>query len=547
MEKESGIAAQRRRRAEKLNSSDPEAFVVRAAGAGKKDTSVPPARPLGATGAACLVIPPLAARRPAFAVVMSMLQPTARSARLTRMPRFCPAALRPFPRSPPPFLVPLVRRTNLETTPLAPQSYDHPAPSSPEAPSTRVPEAFLPTAGTQDAPGVDDDFLSSGSDRLVIAGQANVTPAQGHPVPKPTLPTSSPTCESSTNPSSSAAPHALSVPKKRRGLLPDDSDISDHLQSPELHMEDSDSSDPLGFHSCQQRAVFRKGSISVYPPTRPSASHPFFKSLLQYVPSDGFFFPCGDFNCVLDSNRNVRGPGRGRGIWNARELARLLGLHNLRDAWLELHGALYAPTWSRGPSSSRLDRVYLSPGLVPRVLRCAVLSFPVAAGYVSDRLPVSVVLDLSSFLHPRLSSLRQSIRMSLSAAPLSPSRWEVIKSDCRFYPTTAGKLLRRRVTEVLNETIRRTRIVQRGGTRTYLMSEYLALLRDRYQRLVHSSSRPTVAQQLRGQPVDDTEVLQCLRASRTGRDCVTVSAYADDVGLFIRDSESLEAAMRISF
>uniref|UniRef100_A0A147BK69 Putative endonuclease domain protein n=1 Tax=Ixodes ricinus TaxID=34613 RepID=A0A147BK69_IXORI len=35
-------------------------------------------------------------------------------------------------------------------------------------------------------------------------------------------------------------------------------------------------------------AKFR--AISVYAPTRPSASHPFFKSLLQCVPPDGFFF-----------------------------------------------------------------------------------------------------------------------------------------------------------------------------------------------------------------------------------------------------------------
>ncbi|KAG0414565.1 hypothetical protein HPB47_008261 [Ixodes persulcatus] len=78
------------------------------------------------------------------------------------------------------------------------------------------------------------------------------------------------------------------------------------------------------------------------------------------------------------------------------------------------------------------------------------------------------------------SMMRQSIRTSLSVTPMSPARWEIVKSDCRFYGTSAGKmlrLLRHRVTEALNETTSRIFIVQRGGTRTRMMSEYLVLTR----------------------------------------------------------------------
>lgn len=50
------------------------------------------------------------------------------------------------------------------------------------------------------------------------------------------------------------------------------------------------------------------------------------------------------------------------------------------------------------------------------------------------------------------------------------------------------------------------------------MSEYLTVLRDRYQRLLRTSSRSTATQQLQGQPLDDPEVLRCLRTLRAGED-----------------------------
>ncbi|KAM7281216.1 hypothetical protein ISCGN_006079, partial [Ixodes scapularis] len=279
-------------------------------------------------------------------------------------------------------------------------------------------------------------------------------------------------------------------------------------------------------------AKFR--AISVYAPVRGghTPARDFFRSLLQYVPEEGFFFLCGDFNCVIDSSRDVRGPGRGRNTSDAQELVRLLGLHDLRDAWVELHGAAYDSTWSRGTSSSRLDRVYVQKHLASRLLSCEVLSFPSAAGYVSDHRPVSAVFDVTGFLYPRgdtwrldisllrdepsISSLRQSIRASLTAVALSPAQWDALKSDCRFFATAAGKSLRRRTTEALNEVVRRIRIVQRGVVRTSLMFEYLTVLRDRHQRLLSMSSRSAVAQRLRDQPVEDPEVLRCLRATRAG-------------------------------
>ncbi|KAG0421892.1 hypothetical protein HPB47_002245, partial [Ixodes persulcatus] len=147
------------------------------------------------------------------------------------------SAPRPSAPSPETSFVPdaLVRPTNLKTTPLAPQPYGWITPCRSTTQPARPKRASSPTASAQDAPGVYDDSLSSDSDSLVIADQTDVTPGQDHPAPTPTLPTSSPACESSTNPSSaedinmppacpdvkrslsttsssSDAPHALTVP-----------------------------------------------------------------------------------------------------------------------------------------------------------------------------------------------------------------------------------------------------------------------------------------------------------------------------------------------
>ncbi|KAG0432520.1 hypothetical protein HPB47_020771 [Ixodes persulcatus] len=94
--------------------------------------------------------------------------------------------------------------------------------------------------------------------------------------------------------------------------------------------------------------------------------------------------------------------------------------------------------------------------------------------------------------------------------------WDALKFDCRFFATAAGKSLRRRETEALNEVFRHIRIVQRGGVRTYFMSGYLTILCDHHQRLLGASSQSDAPQRLHDQPVNDPEVLRFLRAIRAG-------------------------------
>ncbi|KAG0409813.1 hypothetical protein HPB47_013071 [Ixodes persulcatus] len=92
----------------------------------------------------------------------------------------------------------------------------------------------------------------------------------------------------------------------------------------------------------------------------PSQSPAFFKSLNVHLLDARHCLLLGDFNCVVDSRRDVRGPGYGRTTWNAGELIRLMQHFDLVDCWTLLHSTAFEHTWQRGDSSSRLDRCYTS-------------------------------------------------------------------------------------------------------------------------------------------------------------------------------------------
>ncbi|CAN7945200.1 unnamed protein product [Ixodes hexagonus] len=104
----------------------------------------------------------------------------------------------------------------------------------------------------------------------------------------------------------------------------------------------------------------------------------------------------GDFNCVTDSQRDVRGPGFGRSTWNARELRRLIQHFDLVDCWTLLHSTTFEHTWRRGHSSSRLDRVYVNESPAVSVVACSPVDIPPTAGYISDHRPVLVELHLTT-------------------------------------------------------------------------------------------------------------------------------------------------------
>ncbi|KAG0412960.1 hypothetical protein HPB47_009893 [Ixodes persulcatus] len=74
-------------------------------------------------------------------------------------------------------------------------------------------------------------------------------------------------------------------------------------------------------------------AVGVYAPTQRSQSPAFFKSLDVHLLDARNCLLLGDFNCVVDSRRDVRGPGYGRTTWNAGELIRLMQNFDLVDCW----------------------------------------------------------------------------------------------------------------------------------------------------------------------------------------------------------------------
>ncbi|CAN8013907.1 unnamed protein product, partial [Ixodes persulcatus] len=134
--------------------------------------------------------------------------------------------------------------------------------------------------------------------------------------------------------------------------------------------------------------------VCVYVPAQPSHSKAFYKNLDVHLLDARHCLVLGDFNCVVDSRRDVREPGHGRSTWNAREFRRLIGHFDLVDCWTLLHGATFEHTWQRGRSSSRLDRVYVTETLASAVQACGAVDFPPAIGHVSDHRPVLAKLSL---------------------------------------------------------------------------------------------------------------------------------------------------------
>lgn len=97
--------------------------------------------------------------------------------------------------------------------------------------------------------------------------------------------------------------------------------------------------------------------VNVYAPAVPSQSSAFFRNLEPLLLCTHSCILAGDFNCVIDSYTDVRGPGQGRPTWNARELRRLIAAYGLTDSWTSQHASNFVSTWRRGLSQSRLDRL----------------------------------------------------------------------------------------------------------------------------------------------------------------------------------------------
>ncbi|XP_075723842.1 uncharacterized protein LOC142765923 [Rhipicephalus microplus] len=138
--------------------------------------------------------------------------------------------------------------------------------------------------------------------------------------------------------------------------------------------------------------VFVDGSkvrfVNVYAPVTRSDTNPYFKELHGYLLEPAPHVVLGDFNCVVDSTRDVRGPGQGGSTYHAKELVKILRNLRLTDEWVHVHGNEFVPTRTSRTTASRLDRAYVPERLVNSIMACEVLALPEGLSERTDHLPL---------------------------------------------------------------------------------------------------------------------------------------------------------------
>lgn len=265
--------------------------------------------------------------------------------------------------------------------------------------------------------------------------------------------------------------------------------------------------------------------VGVYGPAVSANSAAFFRSLDTYLLNSRHLVLLGDFNCVLDSHTDVRGPGRGRSNWNAKELERLVQQLSLTDVYDRTYGGRYVYTWRRATSSSRLDRAYVSPSLMAFVRDVEVLSLPPTPVYISDHRPVALTLHLPAGtpavqrpwrLDCRVlqdfqtaQGLSRALHASLIGANLTD--WDHLKEQWRHHCSASGRALRARVTQDANVLMQKIRIAHRDPCPSPVMRAWQAELVDRYQRIMRASSLSAAAWRCRRAPCAHPEVLRYAR------------------------------------
>ncbi|KAH7967944.1 hypothetical protein HPB52_004215 [Rhipicephalus sanguineus] len=242
--------------------------------------------------------------------------------------------------------------------------------------------------------------------------------------------------------------------------------------------------------------------VNLYAPVTRSNTNAFYKELHELLLEPLPHVLPGDFNCVVDSQRDVRGPGRGGSTYQAKELVKTLRHLNLTDTWVHLHGDHFAPTRTSKTTASRIDRTYLPDYLLPAVVSCEVLALPNDLVGKSDHLPLATTVrgspgprncNISWRLDPTLlqdeecvQRVRDRILESLGNAPqITPHAWDSLKESWKRLLQEEGRARKRRLSAQMDEILRRMRII--GGGRD------AHLLHKRLPRLSRDNLHPTAA------------------------------------------------------
>lgn len=226
--------------------------------------------------------------------------------------------------------------------------------------------------------------------------------------------------------------------------------------------------------------------VNVYAPCE-SADRPAFfaQALPGAVPAEGFVLAGGDWNMVSDMADCFGAGERTRRFVGSRELEGVVQGRGLVDAWRCLHPEertfTHCARTAAGSSAARLDRWYVSAGVLPWVSSAGVvLGLPgdhfgvelelvppstAAAGLPSGpgrfRLPLHHLSDTSF-----LASASQCIRQFLQAHPEQPGtarrRWAGLKAELTHHCMVTTAARRRHEAAARRSLVARLRAAQRA-------------------------------------------------------------------------------------
>ncbi|KAH7939823.1 hypothetical protein HPB52_017921 [Rhipicephalus sanguineus] len=195
--------------------------------------------------------------------------------------------------------------------------------------------------------------------------------------------------------------------------------------------------------------------------------------------------------------------------YRAKELVKVLRHLKLTDVWLHVHNDLFAPRRTSRTTASRIDRAYLPYYLLPSVAECEVLALPSTLAGWTDHFPLTIRLrgsagpcndNLEWRLDPTLledeisverikDRLRETLRY---ASPMTPQVWDTMKEAWKSILQEEGRARKRRLTDQMNELLRRMRIVRGAETLTACTRNYLDCLEASYARLLKKKTRKPV-------------------------------------------------------
>ncbi|KAH7973241.1 hypothetical protein HPB52_023199 [Rhipicephalus sanguineus] len=245
---------------------------------------------------------------------------------------------------------------------------------------------------------------------------------------------------------------------------------------------------------------------NVYAPVTRADTNSFFKEVHASLAEPLPHVILGDFNCVVDSMRDIRGPGRGGSTYHAKELVKILRHLRLTDAWVHLHDDTFGATRSSRTTASRIDRVYIPDLFLPSIVACEVLALSDVLARKTDHAPVLTTVrgapgpragDTRWRLDPALLAddtcvpiLQDLIAGTLREAPqVTPEVWDYLKDTWRGLLQQEGRKRKRRITREMNELLRRKRIIESADNLTACTRDYLSTLEIQHGRLLQELTR----------------------------------------------------------